>query len=40
MKISDTERIKKIVFTWTSLKKEIEKHQITRDLLLNDEFSQ
>ncbi len=40
MKLSDKERINKIITTWDSLKEQIEIHQITRDLLLNDEFSQ
>ena len=40
MKISDKERIKKIVNTWASLKKQLAEHNITRELLLNDEFSQ
>lgn len=40
MKKSDTERIKKIVSTWEALKKQIDEHSITRELLLDDEFSQ
>ena len=40
MKISDKERIKKIVNTWASLQKQINEHNITRELLLSDEFSQ
>ena len=40
MKISDKERIKKIVNTWASLQKQMDEHHITRELLLNDEFSQ
>ena len=40
MKISDKERIKKIIHTWTSLKKQLAEHNITRELLLDDEFSQ
>ena len=40
MKITDKERIKKIVNTWNSLKKQLAEHNITRELLLNDEFSQ
>ena len=40
MKISDNERIKKIVNTWASLQKQIKEHNITRELLLSDEFSQ
>lgn len=40
MKYSDIERLKKIVSTWSSLKKQIAEHNITRELLLEDEFSQ
>ena len=40
MKISDKERLKKIVKTWASLQKQMDEHQITRELLLDDEFSQ
>ena len=40
MKISDKERIKKIVNTWASLQKQMDEHHITRELLLNDKFSQ
>lgn len=40
MKISDKERLKKIIKTWDSLQKQMEEHRITRDVLLNDEFSQ
>ncbi len=40
MKISDKERIKKIVNMWASLQKQMDEHHITRELLLNDEFSQ
>ena len=40
MKKSDTERIKKIVFTWEALQKQIKEHSITKEQLLNDEFSQ
>lgn len=40
MKISDKERLKKIINTWTALKNQIENHHITRESLLNDEFSQ
>ena len=40
MKISDKERIKKIVNTWASLQKQIKEHNITCELLLSDEFSQ
>ena len=36
----DSERIKKIVQLWNSLKKQMSDHNITKDLLLNDEFSQ
>ncbi|MGN0441512.1 MAG: DUF86 domain-containing protein [Acutalibacteraceae bacterium] len=37
---SDKERIKKIIRTWNSLQNQIEKHNITKELLLTDEFSQ
>lgn len=37
---SDKERIKKIIRTWNSLQNQIEKHNITKGLLLTDEFSQ
>lgn len=40
MKLSDKERLKKIVNTWAALQVQMEEHQITRELLLNDEFSQ
>ena len=40
MKISDKERLKKIVKTWASLQKQMDEHQITRELLFDDEFSQ
>lgn len=40
MKISDTERLKKIVSTYNSLKAQIAEHNITKEVLLNDEFSQ
>ena len=40
MKKSDTERIKKIVSTWEALQKQIKEHSITKEQLLNDEFSQ
>lgn len=40
MKKSDTERIKKIIFTWDALKRQIDEHSITKEKLLDDEFSQ
>lgn len=40
MKKSDTERIKKIVSTWDALKRQIDEHSITKEQLLDDEFSQ
>lgn len=40
MKIFDKERIKKIVNTWSSLQKQIKERNISRELLLSDEFSQ
>lgn len=40
MKKSDTERIKKIVSTWDALKRQIDEHSITKEKLLDDQFSQ
>lgn len=40
MKTSDTERLKKIISTWESLKIQIENRSITKEMLLTDEFSQ
>lgn len=40
MKKSDKERLKKIVSTWAGLKSQMEKHSITPELLMDDEFSQ
>mgnify|MGYP004596569721 FL=1 len=40
MKTSDTERLKKIISTWESLKLQIENRSITKEMLLADEFSQ
>ena len=40
MKTSDTERIKKIISTWESLKLQIENRSIAKEMLLTDEFSQ
>ena len=37
---SDIERIKKIVNTWEALQLQIKEHGITREVLLEDEFSQ
>ena len=37
---SDKERLKKIVSTWESLAEEINNHNITNELLLNDRYSQ
>lgn len=36
----DKERIKKIIKTWSALQKQIKEHNITKEMLLNDEFSQ
>lgn len=36
----DVERIKKIISTWQALSKQMDAHGITRDVLLEDEFSQ
>ena len=35
MKKSDIERIKKIVYTWEALQKQIKEHSITKEQLLN-----
>ena len=40
MRLSDQARIRKIITTWASLQKQIEKHGITKESLLEDEFSQ
>ena len=40
MKISDKERIKKIIRIWDSLQDQIEEHNITKDRLLTDTFYQ
>ncbi len=40
MRISDKERIKKIIQTWESLKAQLQEHNITKEVLLTDEFSQ
>ena len=40
MKKSDKERLKKNVSTWAGLKGQMEKHSITPELLMDDEFSQ
>lgn len=40
MKVSDSERLKKIIKTWQSLKLEMNQRKITKELLLEDEFSQ
>jgi uncharacterized protein with HEPN domain len=37
---SDSERIKKIITTWDSLQNKIKEHNITKELLLEDEFLQ
>lgn len=37
---SDSERLKKIVSLWRSLKVEIENRDITREILIDDRFSQ
>lgn len=36
----DIERVKKIISTWQALSKQMEARGITRDVLLEDEFSQ
>lgn len=40
MKKTDKERLKKIVDTWENLYEQLQQRGITRDTLLNDEFSQ
>jgi uncharacterized protein with HEPN domain len=40
LRISDKERIKKIIQTWESLKAQLQEHNITKEVLLTDEFSQ
>ncbi|HBE15418.1 MAG TPA: antitoxin [Ruminococcaceae bacterium] len=40
MKTTDKERLKKIVKTWASLQKQMDGHHITREMLLDDQFSQ
>ncbi len=40
MKSSDQERLKKIVATWDALQTQMQLHQITRDELMQDSFSQ
>ena len=40
MKRSDPERIKKIISIWEALTLQIDQRKITKELLLNDEFSQ
>lgn len=40
MKKSDNERIKKIIYIWSSLQLQIKEHSITKENLLNDEFLQ
>lgn len=40
MKSTDRERLKKIVDIWENLSGQMRQREITKDLLLNDEFSQ
>ena len=40
MKKTDSERLKKIIRVWDSLQLQMNSHSITRDNLMNDEFSQ
>ena len=40
MKKSDKERLKKIVSTWENLDKQLKERGITKEMLLDDEFSQ
>ena len=40
MRLSDKERLKKIVKLWSDLKTQLNQHNITKEKLLNDQFSQ
>ena len=40
MKKSDKERLKKIISTWEDLQKQMKIHEITAEVLLEDEYSQ
>lgn len=40
MKKSDKERLKKIIATWEDLQKQMKIHEITAEVLLEDEYSQ
>lgn len=40
MKKSDKERLKKIITTWEDLQKQMKIHEITAEVLLEDEYSQ
>lgn len=40
MKKSDKERLKKVVEFWNKLENMIEKHNITREVILDDEHEQ
>ena len=40
MNKSDAERLKKVIGTWRALQAQLEAHGITREVLMEDEFSQ
>lgn len=40
MKRSDSERLRKIVSTWESLRQQLQDRQITKEQLMTDEFAQ
>ncbi len=40
MKKSDLERLRKVLRTWEDLKRQIKRRNITRDEMLNDEYTQ
>ena len=40
MKKSNKERLKKIITTWEDLQKQMKIHEITAEVLLEDEYSQ
>lgn len=40
MKISNKERLKKIITTWEDLQKQMKIYEITAEVLLEDEYSQ
>ncbi len=40
MRKSDKERLKKVVSTWEKLEFQMQRHEITKEMLLTDEFFQ